>query len=145
MIKGKHKCFASNQKYRKITLSFCSTLALIAIPQPTAMACKLAGTVEQTGGYYFFKGGNKKLYSSLSNLVHNSPLLIAYSNPGSKTQFAIAVEKQKKLEIQIRWLNVMTLFSTLSKNMFLSKKMWESTETVLVIVLETNSILISIL
>ena len=39
-------------------------------------ACKLAGTVEQTGGYNFsIKGKNKKLNSSLSNQVHNYPFL----------------------------------------------------------------------
>ena len=38
-------------------------------------ACKLAGTVEQTGGYNFYiKGKNKKANSSLLNQVHNSPL-----------------------------------------------------------------------
>ena len=57
--------------YRKITLPFCSTLALITIPQP----CRLAGTIEQTGGYNFsLEGKNKKQNSILSNQVNNSTI-----------------------------------------------------------------------
>ena len=45
---------------------------LIEIPQPTASACKLAGTVEQTGGYNLnIKGKN----SILLNQVHNFPFV----------------------------------------------------------------------
>ena len=40
---------------------------------------RTVGMVEQTGGYNFsIKGKNKKLNSSLSNQVHNSPLLLNF-------------------------------------------------------------------
>ena len=59
-------------KYRKITLTFCSTLF-----QSLGLwtwACKLVGTVEQTGEYNFsLKGKKTKLNSSFPNQVHNSP------------------------------------------------------------------------
>ena len=44
-------------------------------------ACKLAGTVEQTGGNNFYiKGKKKKENSSLSNQVHNSPVTFDLSS-----------------------------------------------------------------
>ena len=49
--------FKFTSQYRKITLLICSTLALIAIPKPTA--CKLACRVEQIEGYNFSIKGKK--------------------------------------------------------------------------------------
>ena len=60
------------------------SLSLFALPQPLLQflglwpwACKLADTVEQTGGCNFsIKGKTKKQNSSLSNQIHNSPLIL---------------------------------------------------------------------
>ena len=56
----------------KITLPFCSTLAHIAIPRPTALGLQTAGTTEHTEGYNFsIKGKKKKENLSQSNQMHN--------------------------------------------------------------------------
>ena len=67
-VTQKEMCTYFSQ-YRKIPLPFCSTLALIAIPRPSAHACKMAGTIEQIGGYNFSTEGKKKKKISA---CHNS-------------------------------------------------------------------------
>ena len=66
-------------KNRKITLSFGSTLALIAIPWPTAVGLQIGRHGRANRGYNFSINGKKK-NSNLSNQVHNSPFC-----PKSKT------------------------------------------------------------
>ena len=63
-----------------ITLPFCSTLALIAIPRPT-------GTLEQTEGYNFlYKGKNKNKIPSCQTSCTTLYFNIGQSN--SKCHFA---------------------------------------------------------
>ena len=60
--------------------------SLLGLPQPFLQslglphqACKLAGKVEQRGGYNFsIKRKKKKLNSRLSNQVHNPPFWISF-------------------------------------------------------------------
>ena len=49
----------------KITLPFCSTLALLQSLSLRPLAYKMAETVEQTGGYNFYIKGKRKKYFQL--------------------------------------------------------------------------------
>ena len=65
----------------KNPLPFCSTLALIAISRPMASGLQIGGHGRVNRKIKIsYKGKKKKLNSSVSNQVHNSPLkLLNYS------------------------------------------------------------------
>ena len=59
---SQHKCnhIKKDFQYRKISLPFCSTLALIAIPRPTASGLQTGGHGRVNRSYNFSIKGNRK-------------------------------------------------------------------------------------
>ena len=71
---GKLELNLNFSQYRSIILPFCSTLALIAIPGPTASGLHTGGHIRANRRVQFLYKG-KKQNTSMSNQVHNYPFL----------------------------------------------------------------------